>query len=47
MEDIMARLIYSLEMSINQGKQSDWEEQPASVKNEWRKDASAVYRFTR
>lgn len=43
----MARLMYWLEMTINQGKlENDWDEQPESMKDEWRRYAGAVYRLT-
>ena len=42
----MAHTLYWLEMSINQGKPCDWDEQIESVKAEWRKDAESVLRLS-
>lgn len=47
MTESLAHTMYWLEVSINQDRKCDWEEQPEVVKNEWRKYARAVERFTK
>jgi len=44
--DSLARTMYWLEMSINQHKRCDWDEQPDEVKSEWCGSAADVIRLS-